>query len=101
MKYIKTIGQRTTSTKLVLVTVIEVNDLGEPTLIPDQFEMQSIVMDKSIYTGTYPTIKHNTDTIVDVGGDNKGMGISGFILNTRWYIKQGKNTFNDIFGLKI
>lgn len=84
--------------RLCLISIVDPADFGDN--LPDIFEMQSIVMDKTIYTGTYPTIKHNTDSIID-RGDHKGAGIGGLCINTDWYIVERKDQINDALNLKL
>lgn len=60
--YFKLIGQKTAG-KLVLIAVVDENLFGD---VPSIFELQAIKLVPTIYSGTYPTIKLNMDTIKDV-----------------------------------
>lgn len=84
--------------KLCIISIVDPTDFGHN--LPDIFEMQSIVMDKTIYTGTYPTIKYNTDSIVS-REDQKGAGIAGLCMETDWYIVEGRDLLNDLLNLKL
>lgn len=89
--YFKTILQKTTYNHTILVAVIP-NDMISENL-PDICEMQAFMMPKTIYTGTYPQIKINTDSLKD-RSDLMGMGIAGILTNEYWYtkeVKQGDN----------
>lgn len=93
-KYFKLFGQKTEG-KLILVAVVDEDFLGKD--IPNQFECQSMKLPATIYTGTYPTLKVNTDTIKDVGAEMKGMGIDGVITTMDWYCVT--RTQMDTFGI--
>lgn len=94
-QYFKLIGQKTAG-KLILVAVVDEDFLGE---VPSIFEVQCINMPKTIYTGTYPTIKINSDTITDITKEKTGLGISGIITESDWYCKTTKG--EDTFGISI
>jgi hypothetical protein len=51
-----------------------------------------------VFTGTYPQIKINTDTIKD-RTDLIGMGVSGIITEEDWYIK--KTQSEDLLGISL
>lgn len=95
--YFKFIAQRTTEDKTILVAVIPDDMLGSD--LPDIVEVQAFLMPATIYTGTYPQIKINTDTIVDRTEELKGMGIGGIITSEEWYIKN--DIKEDVLGISI
>jgi len=81
--YFKVFGQRAAAHgKFILVMVLD-EDCIAPNL-PEQFEMQAIKIPATIYTGTYPQIKLNTDTITPTP-EHKGAGINGVITSMDWY----------------
>lgn len=82
-RYFKFIAQKTTEDKTILVAVIPNDLLGEN--LPTIFEVQAMLLPATIYTGTYPTIKVNSDTIVDKTEEFKGQGIAGIITSAEWY----------------
>lgn len=83
--YFKFIAQKTAKDKTILVAVIPDDMLGEN--LPSIIEGQGFLMPATIYTGTYPQIKINSDTIIDRTEELKGLGISGIITSEEWYIK--------------
>lgn len=93
--YFKLMGQKT-GDKLVLFAVVDKDFLGK---IPSIFQAQCIKMPPTIYTGTYPTLKINTDTIEDVTEEFKGDGIAGILTEAAWYCKTTNE--KDIFGIEI
>ena len=56
-------------------------------------------MPATIYTGTFPQIKINTDTIVDKTEEFKGLGIVGIITEAEWYIKN--DIKEDVMGISL
>jgi len=95
--YFKFIAQKTVEGKTVLVAVIPDDMLGND--LPDIYEGQAFLMPATIYTGTYPQIKINTDTIVDKFEEFKGLGVSGILTSAEWYIK---NTVQeDVMGISL
>lgn len=96
--YFKVYGQKSPNNKIILVSVMDA-DVFENGDFPDQFTAQGIMMPKTIYTGTYPTIKINTDTIEDRSEDLKGQGIQGVIMNEGWYSSTRKE--NDSMGVSL
>ena len=94
-KYFKLIGQQTDG-KLILVAVVDADFLGD---VPQIFEVQCLKMPATIYTGTYPTIKVNSDTITDISKENTGKGIDGIITSSGWYCKTTKS--QDPFNISI
>jgi hypothetical protein len=83
--YFKFIAQKTADDKTILVAVIPDDMLGKD--LPTIIEGQAFLMPATIYTGTYPQIKINSDTIVDRTEELKGKGIAGIITSEQWYIK--------------
>lgn len=94
--YFKMFGQKTDG-KLLLIAVVDEDFLGIP--IPSQFECQVMKLPATIYTGTYPTIKVNTDTIKDVTEKFMGQGASGVITSMEWYCST--HTGQDLFGISL
>lgn len=52
-------------------------DLGE---LPNQFTVDGVKLPPTIYTGTYPQLKLNPETILE-REDLKGMGIAGIVTD--------------------
>lgn len=95
--YFKFIAQKTAEGKTIIVAVIPDDMLGED--LPVIFEVEAFKMPSTIYTGTYPQIKINTDTIVDRTEELKGKGIAGIIMHEQWYLK---NTITeDYIGISL
>jgi len=93
--YFKMIGQKTCG-KLVLIAVVDAESLGK---VPDIFEVQCIKLPSTVYTGTYPTLKINTETIKDITEEKKGLGVDGLITASQWYYKEKKT--KDVFGIGL
>lgn len=89
-------GQKTGNGKMIIVAVVNDDFFGE---VPSQFECQAIKIPETIYTGTYPTLKINKDTIIDVGEEMRGKGIDGVITTMKWYCST--RTQNDVFNISI
>ena len=83
--YIKFIAQKTTDTHTILVTVIPNDMLGKD--LPSIYELQGFKMPSTIYTGTYPQLKLNTDTIKE-RDDLKGLGIAGILTSEDFYCQE-------------
>ncbi|MDV3768129.1 hypothetical protein CMU26_01045 [Elizabethkingia anophelis] len=67
--------------------------------LPIIAEFQAFKMPSTIYTGTYPTIKINSDTMKD-RSDLIGMGIEGIIRGyNEWYTKT--ETDKDLLGISL
>lgn len=94
--YIKFIAQKTTENYTILVTVIPNDMLGKD--LPNICELQGFKMPATIYTGTYPTLKLNTDTIKE-RDDLKGMGIAGILTSEEFYCQEEIN--KDYLGISI
>lgn len=94
--YFKAIVQKSAEGKSILVAVIPDDMLGQN--LPNIFEVQVFKMPATIYTGTYPQIKINTDTIKD-RPDLKGFGIAGIITESAWYNKIVKTEDNLGIGI--
>jgi hypothetical protein len=95
--YFKFIAQKATEGKTILVAVIPDDMLGSD--LPLIYEGQAFLMPATIYTGTYPQIKINSDTIIDRTEDLKGQGIAGIITSEEWYIKNDIRT--DVLGISL
>lgn len=95
--FFKFIAQKTAEGKTILVAVIPDDMLGKD--LPSICEGQAFLMPATIYTGTYPQIKINSDTIVDRTEELKGMGISGIITSEEWYIKN--DIKEDVMGISL
>ena len=91
--YFKIIGQEADDTKILMVAVLPKNIFRDH---PAIFEVQGIITAPTIYTGTYPTIRINLDTIENRTEELKGMGIAGIVTREEWYIKsiEKKDQFN-------
>lgn len=83
--YLKFIAQKTTENHTILVTVIPNEMLGKD--LPNIYELQGFKMPSTIYTGTYPQLKLNTDTIKE-RDDLKGLGISGILTSEQFYCQE-------------
>lgn len=80
-----------------MVAVIPNEMLGEN--LPDIFEVQAFKMPATIYTGTYPQIKINPETIIDKTDEFKGLGISGILTSAEWYVSRKKE--KDYIGVGL
>lgn len=94
--YFKFIAQKTTENETIFVAVIPNDMLGDN--LPTIIEGQAFKMPSTIYTGTYPQIKINTDTIKE-RKDLIGMGIAGILTSEEWYNKT--NTKEDVLGISL
>lgn len=94
--HIKFIAQQTTEEHTILVTVIPNDMLGKN--LPNIYELDGFKMPATIYTGTYPQLKLNTDTIKE-RPDLKGLGIAGIITGENWYIQEESQT--DYLGISL
>lgn len=95
--HFKFIAQKSAEGKTILVAVIPDDMLGED--LPLIFEVKAFKMPSTIYTGTYPQIKINTDTIKDLTEDYKGLGIDGIITSAEWFIS--KDVKQDVLGISL
>jgi len=94
--YFKMIAQKTTETHTILVAVVPNDFLGEN--VPTICEMEAFKMPSTIYTGTYPNIRINTDTINE-RADLIGNGIDGIITSEGWATKETHQT--DSLGIGL
>lgn len=94
--FLKFIAQKTTENHTILVTVIPNEMLGKD--LPSIYELQGIKMPSTIYTGTYPQLKLNTDTIKK-RDDLVGLGIAGIITEEEWYCEE--KIEKDILGISL
>lgn len=95
--YFKFIAQKTAVGKTILVAVIPDDMLGKN--LPSIIEGQAFLMPSTIYTGTYPQIKINTDTIIDKTDELKGLGIIGILMESEWYITN--DIKEDMMGISL
>ena len=95
--YFKFIAQKSTEGKTILVAVIPDDMLGKD--LPTIIEGQAFLMPSTIYTGTYPQIKINTDTIIDRTEELRGLGIAGIITSEQWYIQNSIK--EDVMGISL
>lgn len=95
--YFKAIVQKTAEGKSILVAVIPDDMLGND--LPSIFQVQMIRTPPTIYTGIYPTLRVNSDTIEDVTEEFKGHGIAGIITEALWYNKTTHS--EDTFGISL
>lgn len=95
--YFKMIAQKTTADHTVLIAVVPNDFFGKE--LPSICEMEAFKMPSTIYTGTYPQIKVNTDTVNDITEEYRGAGIGAMITTVGWVVKV-KET-EDILGIGI
>lgn len=95
--YFNAVVQKTLEGKSILVAVIPDDMLGKD--MPLIAEIQCFKMPATIYIGTYPQIKVNTDTITDVTERFKGMGIDGILTQNEWYNQTEKK--EDLSGISL
>lgn len=95
--YFKAVVQKTAEGKSILVAVIPDDMLGND--LPSIFDMQMIRTPPTIYTGMYPTLRVNTETIRDRTADLKGYGIDGIVTSEMWYNKTIHS--EDTFGIAL
>lgn len=94
-KFFKMVIQKTTDTHSILMAVIENDMLGD---LPTICEMEAFMQPPNIYTGTYPTIRINTDTLKP-REDLIGMGIAGIATSPIWATKTVEHI--DWLGINI
>ena len=94
--YFKMIAQKTTPDHTILVAVVPNDFLGDN--VPDICEMEAFKSPPTIYSGTYPSIRINTDTI-NARPDLKGMGIAGIITSDGWAVKETES--DDTMGVGL
>lgn len=88
--------QKTTEKHSILVAVIPNDMLGK--MPHDISEMEVFMMPQTVFTGKYPQIKVNTDT-VKPRPDLIGMGIEGILKEPIWAIKEV--TSKDYMGISL
>lgn len=95
--YLKMIGQKVGNGKMILVAVVDEDfmNCGE---VPNIFEAQCLKQAPNIYTGTYPNIRVNLETIKS-REDLTGLGISGILTSESWYCTKRKE--EDTFGIAL
>ena len=94
--YFNTVIQKSTEEYSIMISVIPTKMLGAG--LPSICEVQSFMMPQTIYTGTYPNIRINTDAIKD-RADLIGMGINGIITQPIWYTKEVGE--QDVLGISL
>lgn len=94
--YFKFVAQKSVHGTMVLVAVVPESMFG--TDVPLIIEGQAFLMPATIYTGTYPQIKINTDTITD-RSDLRGVGIGGIVTAVDWYVKD--DVKKDVLGISL
>lgn len=95
--YFKAIGQKMGNGKVLVMMVMEENTITDD--LPDIFELQAVLAPKTIYTGVYPTIKFNLESIEDVTKEFKGRGAGGIITSANWYNRTVES--EDAMGIGI
>lgn len=95
--YFKVIGQKMGNGKVLVMAVMDEDTIQQD--LPSIFELQAMVLPKTIYTGTYPSIKYNLDTLKDVTEEFKGSGAGGIITKADWYNKDVES--QDSMGIGI
>ena len=95
--YFKMVGQKAGNGKMILITVVDENflDCGE---VPNIFEVQSLKQAPTIYSGTYPNIRINLETLQD-RKDLTGNGIVGILTGEQWYCTTKKK--EDTYGIAL
>lgn len=96
-EYFNMICQKAAGGKMIMMAVVPDDLLGKG--LPSIFEVQAIRLVPTIYTGTYPTIKINMETIKDRTEDLKGTGIDGIATGENWYNVSKED--NNIYGINI
>ena len=93
--YFKMVGQKAGNGKMILITVVDENflDCGE---VPNIFEVQSLKQAPTIYSGIYPNIRINLETLKE-REDLNGMGISGILTSEEWYCVD--KSLKDVLGI--
>lgn len=82
---------------MILVAVVDEGFIDGVEL-PGIFEFQALKQPPTIYSGTFPTIRINTETLTD-RDDLKGMGINGILMSEQWYCETRDE--KDIFNIAI
>ncbi len=95
--YFKMVGQKVGNGKMILVAVVDENfmDCGE---VPNIFEVQSFKQAPTIYSGTYPNIRVNLETLEE-RKDLTGKGIAGILTSEQWYCTAKEE--KDIYGIAL
>ncbi len=95
--FFKMIGQKVPNGKMILIAVVDEDfmNCGE---VPSIFEVQSFKQAPTIYSGTYPSIRINIETLED-RDDLKGLGINGILTSEKWYCKGQEK--EDTFGISL
>lgn len=83
--------------KVILCIVLPTDSLNEN--LPDLFTFEGFLMPQTIYTGTYPQIKMNMDSVV-ARNDLSGVGIAGIITNEGVFAVEAE-TKPDLLGISI
>lgn len=95
MKIAKAIFQKAATNKprYIMLAVIDEEHISKDSL-PSIFECQLVLPIPTIYTGTYPTIRINTDTIEE-RADLIGLGIEGITTGEGWYCSDRPDSLVD------
>lgn len=95
--YFKLIGQKVGSGKMILVAIVDDTfmDCGE---VPSIFEVQGFKQAPTIYSGTYPNIRINLETLQE-RNDLKGSGIARILASEQWYCVAREE--KDLFGISL
>jgi len=92
----KLMGQPSGDNRVVLFTIVDKKMFSKD--LPNIFEMQAMLMPKTIYTGTYPTIKLIEESIVD-RSDLNGTGVTGILTSAEWHYQEKE--VKDLLGISI
>ena len=95
--YFKMVGQKVGNGKMILVAVVDENFMN-CSEVPDIFEVQSFKQSQTIYSGTYPNIRINLETLKN-RDDLKGHGIEGILTSEQWYCNTQKQ--EDTYGIAL
>ena len=95
--YFKMVGQKVGNGKMILVAVVDESFMGCGE-VPNIFEVQSFKQAPTIYSGTYPNIRVNPETIQD-RNDLSGKGISGILTDEQWYCTDKEK--EDLYGIAL
>ena len=96
-EYFNMICQKAPGGKMIMMAVVPDDLLCEG--LPSIFEVQAIRLVPTIYTGTYPRIKINMETIKDRTDYLKGTRIAGIATGENWYNVSKED--NNIYGINI
>ena len=95
--YFKLLGQKTVGNKVILVAVVDTDVIGKD--LPMIFELQAAKLAPTAFTGIYPTVKINMETLKDVTKEFVGCGIDGILTSNKWYCE--KKEVSDVLGIGL